>query len=200
MSQQVTPPSDPAAAPDHFEPENNERPIVWGLVAMLGVGLVIGLLAILGAFVVVGTLGLTDDDATATDSPSDESSMFLPTPSPTGKSGSQSPLISPGPAKLPKGQKAKDGAAAITLSAGQASVASMGRIDLVGKFPGSEGAVLQVQRKSGNSWSDFPVTATVNGGQFSTYIQTGRSGKNVFRMADTDSNKVSNTVAVSIGG
>lgn len=202
MSQQVTPPTGPTTEPDRVRGADNERPIVWGVVAMVGVGLVIGLLAIVGALAMVQVLGLGGDDgASASDTPSDETSMYLPTPSPTGKAGSQNPLISPGPAAQPKGKKAKAAAAqAITLSAGQTSVSSMARIDLVGKFPGGEGAVLQVQRKQGDQWSDFPVTATVNGGQFSTYIQTGRTGKNVFRMSDTDSDKVSNPVTVQIGG
>ena len=90
----------------------------------------------------------------------------------------------------------------ITLSAGQTAVAPMGRIDLTGSYPTGEGAVLQVQRAAGpgdDSWVDFPVTVTVNGGQFSTYVQTGRSGPNRFRVIDTDSDAVSNEVTITIG-
>jgi hypothetical protein len=77
----------------------------------------------------------------------------------------------------------------------------MGRIDLTGSYPTGEGAILQVQRATGpgDSWVDFPVTVTVSGGQFSTYVQTGRSGPNRFRVIDTDSAAVSNEVSVSIG-
>ena len=69
----------------------------------------------------------------------------------------------------------------------------MGRIDLTGTYPTGEGAVLQVQRATGpgdDSWVDFPVTVTVSGGQFSTYVQTGRTGPNRFRVIDTDSDAV----------
>jgi hypothetical protein len=60
--------------------------------------------------------------------------------------------------------------------------------------------VLQVQRKEGGSWSDFPVSVTVSDGRFSTYVQTGRSGPNRFRVRDTDSKRVSNPVTVRVGG
>ena len=59
---------------------------------------------------------------------------------------------------------------------GRPRSARWARIDLTGTYPTGEGAVLQVQRATGpgDSWVDFPVTVTVSGGQFSTYVQTGR--------------------------
>lgn len=192
MSQQGTP-------PERIKGGRTERPIVWGLVALVGVGLVIGLMATLGATMAIRALGLGDGGSAAADGSTAEASMYLPTPSPTessptaggGSSGGGESSQAPKPKPKPK---------AISLSAGQSSVSPMSRIDLVGTFTGGEGAVLQVQRKENGQWSDFPVSVSVNGEEFSTYVQTGRTGKNVFRMADTDSKKVSNTVTVTVGG
>lgn len=198
MSQQGTPP------PERIKGGRAERPVVWGIVALVGVGLVIGLMATLGATVVVRVLGLQEgDSASAADDSSAEASMYLPTPSPTKESKDASASSGSGNGKKSGGnqqqsqQKAKK---AISLSAGQSSVSPMSQIDLVGKYSGGNGAVLQVQRKESGNWSDFPVSVTVNDGEFSTYVQTGRAGKNVFRMADTDSKKTSNVVTVTVGG
>jgi hypothetical protein len=59
--------------------------------------------------------------------------------------------------------------------------------------------VLQVQRKEGASWSNFAdVTATVNGGTFATYVETGQSGMNRFRVIAVDRDDTSNTVRVEV--
>jgi len=205
VSQKVVPPdrrAEQPATPDRAERDRPDRPVLWGLVALVGVGLVIGLLASLGATAAGRVLGLSEDGGTATDEASAEQSMYLPSPSPSGRGGS-APLISAGPGKQPESQRNREesGAedSAITLEAGQQAVGSMERIDLVGSYPGGEGAVLQVQRKEGGSWTDFPVSVTVSDGRFSTYIQTGRTGKGRFRVADTDSDAVSNAVTVQVG-
>jgi len=73
----------------------------------------------------------------------------------------------------------------ISLSAGQTSVSPMERIDLTGTYQGGEGAVLQVQRLEGGSWSDFPVTVSVSDASFATYVQTGQAGKVKLRVPVT---------------
>jgi hypothetical protein len=87
----------------------------------------------------------------------------------------------------------------IELSAGQQSVSAMQQIDLTGSYPTGEGAILQVQRLEDGSWEDFPVTASVNNQTFSTYVQTGQTGENTFRVIDTDKDLVSNEVVVTVG-
>ena len=74
------------------------------------------------------------------------------------------------------------------------------RINLTGTFQrGREGAQLRVQRLESGTWSDFPVTATVSGGQFSTYVTTSRSGPQRFRVTDLGSGRSSNPVRVTVG-
>ena len=81
----------------------------------------------------------------------------------------------------------------------QQSVSPMQQIDLTGTYQAGEGAILQVQRLEDGSWSDFPVTASVSGGTFGTYVQTSRPGPNQFRVVDTDTQAVSNEVTVTVG-
>lgn len=182
------------------EPERKQHPVIAGLVALVGVGLAIGLLAGGGALVATRVLGL-GADATAVDSAGGQS-MFLPKPEKTTASAAPT-----GPTRNAESEPTgpvrttKSPDTGITLQAGQTRVGPMERIDLTGTFPGGEGSVLQVQRATGpgDSWVDFPVTVTVSGGTFSTYVQTGRSGPNRFRVVDTDSDRASNEVSVTIG-
>ena len=75
----------------------------------------------------------------------------------------------------------------------------MQQIDLTGTYPGGEGAILQVQRLENGAWSDFPVTMSVSGGTFATYVQTSQLGPNQFRVIDTDTEAISNDVTVTVG-
>jgi hypothetical protein len=182
------------------EPERKQHPVVAGLIALIGVGLAIGLLAGIGTLVVTRVAGLSAD-ATVSDSTARQT-MYLPKPektTPTSQPSSSATLTA---ATEPTGPvlSTPSQADGITLSAGQTEVGQMARIDLTGTYPTGEGAVLQVQRAGigDDAWVDFPVTVTVTGGQFSTYIQTGRSGPNRFRVVDTDTQKASNEVTVTV--
>jgi len=79
-------------------------------------------------------------------------------------------------------------------------VSSFGRINLVGTYPGNDGASLQVQRSLGDGpWADFPVNTTVSNGAFATYIQTSMLGINHIRVIDKATGRTSNAVTVKIG-
>lgn len=177
-----------------------DRPVLAGLLALVGVGSVVGLLLGLGTLAGTQALGLggASGDTTATDA----QSMYLPKPkrtqAPTG------PLIT----LLPDGSTKKSEPRPsptqsspqfeITLSAAQPTVSSMQQIDLSGSYPAGEGAVLQVQRFANGGWMDFPVTVSVSGGAFSTYVQTGQTGVNRFRVVDTNTGKASNEVKITV--
>lgn len=87
---------------------------------------------------------------------------------------------------------------ALQLSASPAVAAPMQRVNLTGRYPGQDSVALQVQRLENGTWSDFPVQASVTMGTFQTYVETGRSGVNRFRVYDPSSGRASNVVSVTI--
>jgi hypothetical protein len=179
--------------------DSEGHPVISGMAALAGVGVVVGLLISGGALAASSMLGLNGGDDTGT--ASSHQSMYLPKPSstdsPTG------PLVT-----LQPGQEtpsASDPAAsatpefAISLSAAQTEVSAMEEIYLTGVYPNGEGAIVQVQRFENGNWEDFAtVDAVVSGETFSTYVQTAQTGVNKFRVRDTDSDLVSNEVRVKI--
>jgi hypothetical protein len=180
--------------------ERTEHPVLAGLAALVGVALAVGLVLGLVALGATSVLGL--DGGSADRGSTSEASLYLPRPSRTEAPSGALITLDQQAEQSPKdreGKKArKPEPPPISLSAGQAAVSPMGRIDLTGTFSGGEGAVLQVQRFSGG-WQDFPVTASVSDSTFSTYVQSSQIGVNRFRVVDTDSGKTSNEVRVRVG-
>ena len=182
-----------------------KRPVLSGFVALLAVGVVIGLLIGLGTLFGVRMAGLDDGAAGSTRGASNGETLFLPSPEPT-RSG-EGPLVTLAPGESPSsGSTAQPTKSAeepkkkqITLDSGVASVEVLGRIPLSGIYRDGEGAILQVQRKEGGKWADFPVTVGVSGGTFTTYIQTGHTGVNELRVYDSGADLASNVVRVTVG-
>ncbi len=172
-----------------------QRPVLAGLLALVAVAVAIGLLGGLAVMVGVKATGL-DGTTTATDESASPSAFNLPRPTDTS-----STIPEPEDSVEPSaGEETSEAPAeAISLSATQQSVSPMQQIDLTGTYQAGEGAVLQVQRLEGGTWSDFPVTMSVSGGTFATYVQTGNVGPNQFRVVDTDSQVMSNEVTVTVG-
>lgn len=180
--------------------ESGGRPILMGLVALVGVGLVVGALLSVAALAGASILGLGGGDEGERDG--GRETLFIPDPSPTDPETGPLVTLAPGEStptqreKKPQKEKQDQG---ITLEASPRSVAPMERIDLSGSYPGGDGAILQVQRRQGgDDWQNFPVDASVNNGQFHTWVQTGRGGRNDFRMRDSSNGKTSNAVTVAI--
>jgi hypothetical protein len=86
------------------------------------------------------------------------------------------------------------------LTATPAFVKPMQRINLTGTYPHHDNMSVVVQRFDGGQWSSFAgVDASVDLGTFQTYVMTGRSGDNRFRMFDPSTGKASNAVTVTVG-
>lgn len=181
--------------------DRKEHPVLWGLVALVVVSGFLGLLLGAGTLAASRMAGIggsgTGESAGAGDT------LFLPSPSPTKASSSddasEPATDATGSSEPTKPKKKRKAETAITLTAGQTSVSAMQQIDLTGRYPGGDGAILQVQRREGGTWVSFPVTTQVSGGSFSTYVQTGRPGPNRFRVADAAKGQFSNQVTVTIG-
>ncbi|MCF6376094.1 hypothetical protein L2K70_00575 [Nocardioides KLBMP 9356] len=172
-----------------------DRPVLAGLLALVGVAVVIGLLGGLAVMVGVKAAGI-GGSSSASDGSASPSTFNLPKPTDTGSSV---PTPSDDPVDPSPSEESSAPAEPISLSVAQQSVSPMQQIDLTGTYQSGEGAVLQVQRFENGAWTDFPVTASVSGGTFGTYVQTGNIGPNRFRVVDSDSDAVSNEVTVTVG-
>lgn len=175
--------------------DTENRPVLTGLIALVGVALVIGLLGGLGILTVVKATGIGGSSDASSDSTSN-ATFHLPKVTDTG---SAIPVpeepVDPGTG-APETETPDDG---ISLSASQLTVSPMQQVDLTGTYPTGEGAILQVQRFEAGQWQDFPVTMSVSGSTFATYVQTSRVGPNKFRVIDTDTAKTSNEITVTVG-
>jgi hypothetical protein len=125
---------------------------------------------------------------TSSPSPS-PSKTARPSPTPTKPSQKPSPTRSRKP--RPSG--------AIRLRAESGSAASFEEVTLSGSYPGGNGVTLQVQRREGGSWASFPTSATVDGGRFSTFVASGQTGPNAFRVVDPATGETSNVVVFTVG-
>ena len=185
-------------------PDRRDRPVTYGLLALVGVAVVVGLVMGLAALAGAKVLGV--DGAEEASTGGAEASMYLPKPEKTKPADGPSMTLAPGesapvqPESSPTESETKKKTKVISLSAGQTSVSPMAQIDLTGTYPGGEGAILQVQRFENGGWTDFPASpVSVSDQTFATYVQTGQPGVQRFRVVDTDTGKASNEVKVTIG-
>lgn len=182
----------------------DRRPIVSGFVALVAVAAVIGVLVGLGTAFGARMAGL-DGDAAGTSSASgrDDESLYLPEPVPTKTAKGPEVTLAPGEPTPSKSSEVSTAMPTpkreIRLNLDTPKVGVYDNIELSGIYRRGEGAILQVQRKENGKWSDFPVTAAVSGGLFSTYIQTAHTGDNVLRVMDKSSGVASNEVTVTVG-
>ncbi|MCR1784837.1 hypothetical protein KVF89_20005 [Nocardioides carbamazepini] len=189
-----------------------ERPVLNGLVALLAVALGVGLVLAVVALVGTKVLGLGGDDGDAAGESTVRQSMYLPSPVETDEA--TGPLVTlhtedpdeptgdaetEVPEDEPTTELTSEAADEISLQALATSVASGERIYFSGVYPGGEGAILWVQRFENGDWADFPASVGVTNGTFSSYIFTGVSGVNRFRVVDRDSGTVSNEISVTVG-
>jgi len=183
--------------------EDPGRALTSALAAMGAVAAVVGLVigaAVLGVFRMTGV-----GEAQARTEAAPET-LKLPRYRPTERADEQWPGLgryTPPPTPeidLPSVEpSASQSPTAITLFVEPRQVSPGQQINFNGVYPNGDGAVLQVQRNEGGTWTDFPVTATVRGGSFRTYILTTRVGVARFRVLDTGSARASNPVTVTIG-
>jgi hypothetical protein len=194
------------------------RQLLVALGALLAVALIVGGVASMVALGAAGVVGLGGGDGGPRAQPSLYVPPLSPVRSPGGQDGSgpvdkaaadpdagatdgASGGADPSSDKASRGEKhAKKRAPRITLHANPTRVAPGERIDLTGRYRGGNGATLQVQRRQGGSWGEFPVTASVSGGRFHTWVLTSQTGPNRFRVLDQTTGRHSAPVTVRVGG
>ncbi len=177
------------------------RQLLFAAGALVAVALVIGGVVSVVALGAANVAGIDEARPTATAAPS----LYIPSGEPTttpdgypdpegGEEADPTEDAAPSATATTK-RKAR----AISLQAFPAKVSANERINLSGVYQRGEGAQLQVQRREGGTWTDFPVTTSVSGGLFDTYVYTGRSGTQRFRVTDLGSGRSSNPVRVTVG-
>ncbi|HWU19903.1 MAG TPA: hypothetical protein VN088_00140 [Nocardioides sp.] len=193
-------------------PFDDDNPVRTGLVALVGVSLAVGLILAIAAVIGTHVLGIAGGDGSSAGAGQGES-MYLPPPEKTTDSVGPLITLNTQDASAPEESGSADSASSeptesksakptlgeISLQALETTVPNFGKIDLTGVYPGGEGEILQVQRKQSGQWVDFQATVPVSNATFSTYIQTGVSGKNTFRVFDKSRNVASNPVEVTVG-
>lgn len=175
--------------------ETDDDQVRRALLKALGVVVGIAVLIALGTLVVVRGLGLDDDTSPGSTAvvPSSAPRSALPTkalPVPGESAKSKAPSASASPAR-------KNGGLELAVSPLRAAAGE--RVNLTGSYRGADNLQLEVQRFEGGAWSDFGVQATVRVGEYATYVLTGRTGEQRFRMWDPAARKGSNVVLVTIG-
>jgi hypothetical protein len=172
-----------------------QRQVLIGLLVLVTVGAVVGGIVALVTIKAADLAGI-DDTSTTTGAhrPAGGSGPTTSTTSsPTTGTTDTAPTQPTGPTDTTTPDTR------FTLAASPVAVSPSERIDLNGSCAAlPSGTVLQVQRREGGQWTDFPVTATCFGGSYSTYILTGHTGPNLFRMLALGRTETSNTVRVQV--
>ena len=180
---------------EQFE-EDRSTQVRGALLKALAVVAVIGVVVALGTTVVVHALGLNDSDAGGpVGAGAPEPDKPLPTKA-LKVPGEDEETEDPEPSESAT-PKARTGD--IELKVSPLKAKPMERVNLTGTYKGADNVGLQVQRFDEGRWTDFGVDATVRVGTYATYVQTGRSGEQRFRMYDPSSREGSNVVLVTIG-
>lgn len=178
------------------EPERSAQvrsALLKAAAVIVGIAVVIAL----GTTLLVRGLGLSDEaDAGTTVVGTPTPVQPLPTTALPLPEKSHAPTPSEGPSESPSESPSADGKP--QLAATPVIARAMERVTLSGTYPGRDAMSLQVQRLEGGRWVDFPVSAKVRVGTFDTYLMTGRSGDNKFRVFDPVDKVASNPVTVTI--
>ncbi len=172
-----------------------ERPDVAAVVLkFLGVAVSIGLVIGLGAFVLVKAIGL-DSTTSSGDIPGVVDPITpLPTTALPVPSDASQPTDTPGQVTgTPTAPST-----GLYLTASPVIVRPMERINLTGQWPGHDNEGLLVQRFEGGKWANFGVHVNVNLGTFETYVMTGHTGDQKFRVFDPKSQSMSNEVTITV--
>lgn len=185
--------------------DTRDRPVITGLVALVGVAVVVGLLTGLAAIVGTRIIGLGDQGDSTAGEPREQQSLYLPDPVRTEEeggplvtlAGTPSQQASEEPSEEPSVEKPKT---AINLSAGATSVSGEEQLYLSGTYPGGEGSILDIEYKINDQpWREFNLDVNVSGQTFATYVYTSNAGTIKWRMWDKSRNKRSNAVTVKHG-
>lgn len=173
-----------------------QKQLLVGLAMLLVVGVLIGGIVAFAGIKVADLAGLNKTATTAGSGehlhvPRNAETPTTPVPTTAAPPSSSTATTAPPTHQPPRQQP-------FTLTISPTTVSPYERINLTGTYAVPDGTSLQVQRQESGSWADFPTTASVTGGRFTTYIQTGHTGLNRLRMTDTASGRSSEVATVTV--
>lgn len=191
--------------------EADDRPVLVGVIALVGVSLVIGLIVALVALGGTRVVGLAGGGGGGGGGGGPEPTLTLPavtetdfgatsltlTPEADASAGDSGTLTG-GPEPAETTTTTEAATPEISLQINTTSAGPMERIDVSGIYTGGDGAVLSIQRFTDGTWNDIAANAAVSGELFSTYIALGRPGENRIRAYDASADLASNEVVVTI--
>jgi hypothetical protein len=186
---------------DDLSDEERSAQVRNVLFKALAVVVVIGVLIALGTTIMVHALGLNDSgDTGPVGAAPDKPTHPLPStalPVPGGKSDDSGDGASDEPSASDSASP-DEGTGTIELSISPIQAKPMERVNFTGSYQGADNLSLEVQRFDAGQWTNFGVQATVRVGTFSTYIMTGHTGENRFRVYDPQAKEGSNVILVTI--
>jgi hypothetical protein len=163
------------------------RAILFGLVTLVVIGAIVGLgVGWLGSRAVDST-GIDEVEAPPGDGGSSEDPFedFTASPSESEDTDATEPTeptetVPTTPTEPTETREPREP----TLNASPLTATTFEQVYLTGRFPGlGAGVALQVERREGGVWTEFPVDTTTDPrGTYSTYVQTGHTGPNRFRI------------------
>ena len=186
--------------------DTRDRPVITGLVALVGVAVVVGLLTGLAAIVGTRIIGLGSGSDSSAGEPNGQQSLYLPDPVHTEEEDGPLVTLAGVPTQQAEEQSPSDEPSVekpktpINLAAGATAVSGEEQLYLSGTYPGGEGSILDIEYKVNDQpWREFNLDVNVSGQTFATYVYTSNTGTIKWRMWDKSRNKRSNVVTVKHG-
>ena len=186
--------------------DTRDRPVITGLVALVGVAVVVGLLTGLAAIVGTRIIGLGGGSDSSAGEPNGQQSLYLPDPVHTEEEDGPLVTLAGVPSQQAEEQSPSDEPSVekpktpINLAAGATAVSGEEQLYLSGTYPGGEGSILDIEYKVNDQpWREFNLDVNVSGQTFATYVYTSNTGTIKWRMWDKSRNKRSNVVTVKHG-
>ena len=182
---------------EDYDDDDGSEQVSSVLMKGLLVIVLIGVIIALGTTIVVRALGLNEGSSSSGPVGSDSTEVTKPMPTTAlpvpgeDKTKSEDEFEEQVPPKT--GKKGR-----IQLDVAPVMARPNERVNLTGTYRKADNVGLQVQRYEDGRWSDFGVSATVRVGTFETYVMTGQSGEQRFRMYDPATKRGSNVVLVTI--
>jgi hypothetical protein len=175
-----------------MDESNWQKQLLIGVVMLLVVGGVVGVVLAVAGLKAADLAGIGETG------PSTPSNQRLHIPRNVATSTPTPPAPETQASSTPTAPVLRKPPHVISLELSPTSVGAFDKINLSGSYQAPDGTTLQIQRRENGVWSDFPAVTHVSGGRFATYVLTGHTGVNLFRVTDQTTGRFSNPATVTV--